>query len=256
MWNRHLLCLGLFLMLSCKAQQPTAVPQSDSTPEAATKKSTVTFPAELPDFNTVALHAQVHYQDSLQSQKVTAEVRILKDQTIWVSIRFLGFTIAKAMLTPQEVLYVDKVNSRFYKGNYALLNRLVDAEMDFQKIQRLLLGRTLIPIDATANIRLVDQNWHSQQRWGKGLFYCEWNPQGLGLSKQTVDQPQNAQRVEVQLADWDENALNPIAKFMVLQMLQAGKTSSIQIKYDQIEWNQTLTYPFSIPEGYTPITID
>jgi hypothetical protein len=123
-------------------------------------------------------------------------------------------------------------------------------------VQRLLLGRPIIPVDSEGTIRMVEQQWHSQQRWGNGLFYCEWNPQGSGLSKQTVDQPQNAQRVEVQLADWDENTLNPIAKFLMLQMLQAGKTSSLQIKYDQIEWNQTLTYPFSIPEGYTPITID
>jgi hypothetical protein len=51
--------------------------------------------------------ANAKYSDDQQSQNVTAEIKIKKDQQILV-IRFLGITMAKASITPTSVSYYEK----------------------------------------------------------------------------------------------------------------------------------------------------
>lgn len=61
-----------------------------------------------------------------------------------VSIRFLGITMAKALITPKEVKYYEKINGTYFEGDYASLSEWLGTDLDFNKIQNMLLGQ---PID-------------------------------------------------------------------------------------------------------------
>jgi hypothetical protein len=51
------------------------------------------------NFSTLYIRANAKYADDKQTQNVTAEIKIKKDEQILVSIRFLGITMAKALIT-------------------------------------------------------------------------------------------------------------------------------------------------------------
>ena len=55
------------------------------------------------NFSTLYIKSNVHYESEKQSQNVTAEIKIKKDEMILVSLRFLGITMAKALITPTKV---------------------------------------------------------------------------------------------------------------------------------------------------------
>jgi len=65
------------------------------------------------DFSTLYIKANAKYQDDKQSQNVTAEIKIKKDDRILISVRVLGITMAKAMITPTSVQYYEKIGNKY-----------------------------------------------------------------------------------------------------------------------------------------------
>ena len=66
------------------------------------------------NFETVYIRANAKYKDDKQSMSFTAEIKIEKDKQILVSIRFIGITMAKALITPTEVKYYEKNGNSFF----------------------------------------------------------------------------------------------------------------------------------------------
>jgi hypothetical protein len=95
------------------------------------------------EFSTIYIKANAQYATEKQTQNVTAEIKIKKDEQILISIRFLGITMAKASITPTTVSYYEKVNGSFYEGDFSALSQLLGTDLDFNKIQNMLLGRAI-----------------------------------------------------------------------------------------------------------------
>ncbi len=93
--------LGLLLIFSCKSKQAVV---SEQSADANTALSAVIngHYANKKDFKTANFKASARYEDSKQSQNVTAEVRIKKNEKILIIVRFFGITMAKALITPDK----------------------------------------------------------------------------------------------------------------------------------------------------------
>src|SRR6478609_6704017 len=75
------------------------------------------------DFNTLYIKSNVRYSDDKQNQNLTAEIKIKKNEQILVSIRFLGITMAKALITPTTVSYYEKLNASYFEGDFSTLSK-------------------------------------------------------------------------------------------------------------------------------------
>ena len=98
------------------------------------------------DFKTLYIKANARYEDSHQTQNVQADIRIKKDEIILVSIRFLGITMAKALITQDKVQYYEKPNGTHFEGDYATLSRWLSTDLNFEKLQNLLIGNALFDL--------------------------------------------------------------------------------------------------------------
>jgi len=88
------------------------------------------------DFSTLYIRASAKYKQEEDSQSVSAEVKIKKDAQILVSIRVLGITMAKALITPLEVKYYEKINGTYFEGDYQSLSQWLGTDLDYTKIQK------------------------------------------------------------------------------------------------------------------------
>ena len=96
------------------------------------------------NFQTVSIRANASYEDKNQSISIGADIRIKKDEIIWINLKFLGFPAAKALITPTRVSYFEKKDGTYFDGDYSILTKMLGTDLDFQKVQNLLLGK---PID-------------------------------------------------------------------------------------------------------------
>lgn len=98
------------------------------------------------DFNTVYFNSNINYSSTKENQNVSADIKIEYNKTIWISIKAMGFPVARALITPKEVKYYEKINRTFFEGDFNVLSDFLGTDVDFYKLQNLLLGRSIIDL--------------------------------------------------------------------------------------------------------------
>lgn len=209
------------------------------------------------NFETASIRTSADYQDKKQSLAIGADIRIKKDEIIWINAKVLGIPMAKAIITPTRVSYYEKLNNTYFDGDYSVLTKMLGTDLDFQKVQNLLLGK---PIDNLTKeefiAEVVDNLFQLKSKANsttEKLFSFE--SANYLLKKQYINQATQNRNVSVSYPSFtnQSNMFLPTGVNIVANQKDQVK---IDIEYKKITFNETLTYPYSIPDGYTPINID
>lgn len=78
--------------------------------------------------------------------KVNGTLRIKKGEVVQMSIApFLGIEVARAEISPDGVLVIDRVNKRYVQVSFAEVKALANADLDFHTLQALFLNELFLP---------------------------------------------------------------------------------------------------------------
>jgi len=242
--------------VSCTAKKVVVV-ASNASEKIAASKVIESNNAIRKEFKTLLLKADISYHDPNQEQDVTAEIKIKKDEIILVSIRFFGITMAKAIITPKEVKYYEKINGKFFEGDYTSLSRLLGTDLDFIKVQNLLIGQALDDL-STENCTLSIADGFSKLAVSKdnnqkAVFIDSAN---FLIKKQEIIQLDKNR--SFQLSYLNHKTFNEVILpvEIMIEALQEDKKTTISIVYNNAVFNEDLTFPYNIPDGYERINID
>jgi len=209
------------------------------------------------DFSTLYIRANARYKDEKQSQSVSADIKIKKGEKILVSIRFLGITMAKALITPDQVLYYEKINGTYFEGNYQALSDWLGTDLDYAKIQNMLLGQ---PIDDmtkdTFTMLLMDKSFQLSRKDGGTDKRFLFDDSHYLLQQQEVIQPAKERSFEVSYPNFQEYATAILPTNLMINAVQQKGKTEISIVYTSVSFNEELTFPYSVPEGYERILIN
>jgi len=148
----------VLLLVSCKAK--AVLNEGKASDVLASEKIIQKQYDNKIDFSSLYIRAAAKYKDEKQSQNVSAEIKIKKDEKILVSIRFLGITMAKALITPNEVKYYEKINGTYFEGDYAALSKWLGTDLDFQKVQNMLLGKPMDDLTKGKYVSSIVDNFY------------------------------------------------------------------------------------------------
>ncbi|MGV3697667.1 DUF4292 domain-containing protein [Flavobacterium sp.] len=256
---------GLYIMLlvflaSCKSKQAFV---ETKTPDAV--KDTLAMTSEKiikghygakSDFATLYIRANAKYKDEQNSQSVSAEIRIKKNEQILVSIRVLGITMAKALITPKEVKYYEKLNGTYFEGDYASLSQWLGTDLDFIKVQNMLTGK---PIDdltkGTYAFSETDKFYTLNATEGTTTKTFSFEAEHFLLKKQEISQPEKERRFEVNYPNFQEFATAFLPGSLNINAFQKKGKTTINIDYNSVTFNEELSFPYSVPDGYDRIYI-
>ena len=245
-------------MISCKSKA-VAVQNTDNNEVVAKKDNKVIekhYDNKL-DFKTLYIKAGARYVDEKQSQNVTAEIKIEKDKQILISVRFLGITMAKALITPIAVSYYEKINSTYYEGDFTSLSKWLGTELDYSKVQNLLVGEALDDLRKGKYTQTIVENLirleDDKDAKLKKAFFLE--PEKYLLQKEQISQATENIMLEIKYADnktFDQGTLPTSIEINAVQ--PKGKTD-INLNYNNISFNEELSFPYSVPSGYKKVLI-
>ena len=78
--------------------------------------------------------------------KVSGTLRIKKGEVIQMSIApLLGIEVARAEISPDGILVLDRMNKRYVEVSFAELKALAKADLDFHTLQSLFLNELFLP---------------------------------------------------------------------------------------------------------------
>lgn len=259
--KRILSFLCVVFLVSCKSK---AVFVDTKTPQNAVKDSTVLTPGRIIqkhysnkiDFATAYIKASAKYRHDDDSQSVSAEVRIKKDEQILVSIRVLGITMAKALITPKEVKYYEKINATYFEGDYAALSRWLGTDLDFFKVQNMLLGKPIDDLTQQEYSFTETDKFYKlnaiQDKTEKSFFF---EAERFLLKKQQINQSEQQRSFEVSYPNFQEFALAILPASLKITALQKNEKTTIDIDYNSATFNEEMTFPYSVPDGYDRIHV-
>ena len=210
------------------------------------------------NFNTLYIKSSVSYRDPSQSQNVTAEIKIKKDEIILVSIRILGITMAKALITPDKVQYYEKLNSSYFEGNYSVISKLLGTELDFQKVQNLLLGQAIDNLKTGKYNFSLEENRYKLESISNSdvikKFYLSGDT--YLVSKEEISQPSLERMLQVIYPARKSAEEYNLPTGIAIEANQKSEKTTITINYSTVSFNEELSFPYSVPNSYERVFIN
>lgn len=245
----------LILLMSCKAKSvvATASATEDVAPDAVVSGHY----ANDKEFRILNVKADARYEDGSTSQNLTADIRIRKDEKILIIVRFLGITMAKALITPDQVKYYEKINGEYFEGDFTMLSKWLGTELDFNKVQNLFLGRPLddlrkkphdVSIDGKYYKIAMDLDGFRRSYFFEGAKYL--------LKRQEIEQTAANRSMSVHYPNYVEYPQMILPSGLALNAEQKKGKVKIEIDYKSATFNEDLSFAYSVPDGYDRIFID
>ena len=254
--NRFLAVVLVLFMVSCKTKSGV-VEATKTASRMKANKIIENYNNNKNEFSTLYIKSDVQYSDGKNDQSLTAEIKIKKDQQILVSIKVLGFIVAKASITPTSVSYYEKISGNYFEGDFSMLSELLGTNLDFNKIQNLLLGRTIDDLQKGKYTESVlDQTYRlddtSNSNTKKSFYF---DAEKFFVKKQEITQIAEGRMLQANYSNqrFYNEAILP--SNIQINTFQKKGNSVIKIDYNTITFNQELSFPYSVPNGYKRIII-
>ncbi len=257
---------SLFL-LSCRSTKviQTAIAKKDSVnvvvvPDTG-KEDSIRYSLEIFDklrsqkieFKTFSAKLNVDYVDgSEKNYNLNVNLRMYKDSIIWISVNaILGIEAFRVYISKTSVKILDKQNKTITEKAISSLQDIAALPFDLTTLQNLLIGN---PVFLTEQIISYSKGAGSisllmNGDWYKNLVTMNESDGLLQRSKlDDVDLVRN-RTCDISYSDYDtKKGVNfPVKRRIYI----AEKTKlDIKLEFKQYEFNEELTFPFSIPRNY------
>lgn len=210
------------------------------------------------DQKTVNANLNAKYSNDKMSTTVNIKLRIETDKTIWMSATKLGFPLAKLKITTDRVSYYEKLNGTYFDGDFSLLSEWLGTEMDYEKVQNILLGQAVLNLrkgkyDSKIDNKLYQLTPKKENELFGILFFL--NPDNFKLNRQEIQNTEKQQMLTVSYANYKDIKGQQFPENINIRATDHQKLTTINIEYKSVEFNEELTFPFEIPSGYKEISL-
>lgn len=208
--------------------------------------------SKITNYNTFQGKARMHFESGEDKQNFTANFRIAKDKMIWVTISGFGIEVARAIITPDSIKAIERVNKKAYLYSYSDLQKLINLEVDFSTLQSIIVG------DAIATNGKIDDVKELGQITTIFLNGSDFTNQ-ISLSKsdstlkriylQTRRAVSNSSvLIEYKKYEQMMNKNFPVNRLFNIQDVKGA--ASLDMEVNKFEFDIPLEFPFSIPANY------
>jgi hypothetical protein len=195
----------------------------------------------------------VDYEDGDgKKYNVTAHVRMYKDSVIWISITaILGIEGLRAYITNDSVKLLDKQNKIYTARSMAYLQEVSALPLDLSSLQNLLLGN---PVFFDSSIISYSRSGNTISLLNNGNFFKnlltigEQDKQVQSSKLDDLDELRN----RTCYLTYDDYENKKGVNFSTRRSISVAEKKKLDIKlnFKQYDFNETLSFPFSVPKNY------
>lgn len=210
------------------------------------------------DFSIIAARMHVVYERDTDIQRLTVSLRMEKDKKIWIKASLLGITLAKLYITPASVRYYETISNTYFDGDFSLLSDWLGTEINFEKAQGILLGQSIFELDNTYKTDVVDNKYRLQPKMQFHNFIHSLlvNPDNFKIASESLSQPIDNRMFIINYGDYQRIEGGYYPSEIKIVAIQEDKQTKIVVNYKKIDWNVSIRFPFTIPNGYKEIQLN
>jgi hypothetical protein len=122
-------------VLSCKSAK--TIHSGEANLNLSTKQLIRENAKQTPNFKTLSARVKLDINQGDKVDAYTINFRMEKDKQIL--LMSTPISVVKALITPDKVRFYNKLDNTYFDGDYKYLSDLLGIDLDFQKVQNLLL---------------------------------------------------------------------------------------------------------------------
>jgi hypothetical protein len=204
------------------------------------------------DFRYLAAKARVSVDKDGKNTNISFNIRMKKDEKIWISVTALGgIEMARVLLDTGKVEILDRINNKYIRQDYEYISELLKNEVDFFLVQDLMLGN--IPPRILAQPASVKTSADAIEMKGKyrdSDFKTVFSPATFRLISMLLEDTELKQSLAVSYGDYrslDQQAF----PFLINSLAGSEKESvKLEVQYTKVDKVESLEFPFSVPKKY------
>lgn len=212
------------------------------------------------------LNAEFNSDD--KSHSFQANLRIIKDSAIWISISpALGIELVRILISNDSIKLLNRFDNTYLISDFNHLNRMFDTEFDFDILQALITGNDVTYYENDKFKAAIDNKKYLLKTFGrrkikklarqneipKVLLQDIWlNHETFKIEKLMVKELKENRKLEVEYLDFKliDSCLYPsIINFSIHSDIK----TTLNIEYRSFELSDSLNLNFNIPRKYKPM---
>jgi hypothetical protein len=256
------------LLASCRSTKKiqTAITKKDSVvttivPSGISKNDTVQMiqaalrrlDSNRIDFRTFSAKVNVDYSGSDgKKYDVNANIRMYKDSAIWIAVNaVLGIDAMRLYVTKDSVKLLDKLNKTYTARSVDYLKEVTSLPLNLYNLQDLIIGNPVF-LDSNIVSYSVNNNQIALLSLGqlfKNLLTLSEVDKTLLHSKLDDTDPVRNRTADLTYSDYESKKGVPFSTRRRIVVTEKNRLD-IKLEFKQYEFNQEISFPFSIPKNY------
>jgi len=205
------------------------------------------------EFETFSAKINTDYQGSDgKKYDVNVFIRMKKDSLIWLSVNgLLGIEGMRVLIDRDSVKILNKLEKEYQVRSLDYLQNVAALPLDLRSLQELIIGN---PVFLDSNIKSYSQDGDiismmCEGDWFRHLISLNNNDHLVLHSKlDDVDIMRN-RTCFLNYADYENKKAVNFSTSRNISVTEKTKLD-IKLNFKQYEFNETLSFPFSIPKNY------
>lgn len=210
------------------------------------------------DFEYLVAKSKFSFKNRTQSiDNANVNIRVTKDSLIWFSVTGVGFEVARGIISPDSIAFMDKFHKEYYVYTYEQLSAQFKFNLTYDLLQSLIVGNLPVPRKPNQKIRREKDFLLLRQDDGRIMVDNYIGEKNRKLKRlQAVEQP-TKNSLTLDYEDFTElnSYLFPFTSLITLDVQSEQDKqyyqTVIRIKHSKVELIKTNPgFPFSVPSSY------
>ncbi|MCE6990742.1 DUF4292 domain-containing protein [Dyadobacter sp. CY323] len=210
------------------------------------------------EFEYLTAKSKVSFKSKSQDfDNTNVNIRMKKDSIIWISVTGVGLEVARGIITPDSIIFMDKIHRDYFVFDYAQLSKQYNFDLNFALLQSVIIGN--LPFEQQPDGRFVKENdfyilKQEIERLQVDNYIAESN---LKLSRLKATEIPTQNTFTLDYEDFKEvsSFLFPFMSTINLNVKSAKdqqvRETNMRIKHSKVELvANSPGFPFKVPSGY------
>jgi hypothetical protein len=209
-------------------------------------------------FDYLVAKSKVDFKSKSQDfDNTTVNIRMKKDSIIWLSVTGVGFEVARGIITPDSIVFMDKIHKDYFVFTYEQLSKQYNFDLNFPLLQSVIIGN--LPFPDQGNAQFVKENEfyvlkQTVERLEVSNYVGESN---LKLSRLMATEVPTQNTFTLDYEDFRDvrSFLFPFTSRINLNVKskkdQQVNQTTMRIKHNKVDLvTENPGFPFSVPASY------
>ncbi len=260
--NNLLLICSIAIMAGCHAKKQVVARTAVDTPKASTvttvdnlaamaRMKLAAIRARQVSFTTFSGKAKSKLNIDGNTNDVTLNIRILRGQKIWVSITaIIGIEVARAMITPDSIVVINKLQGIYFKKPFSYVYNYASRQVNYKTVESLLVGNAIPELlSDNATVTPLNGNVIISGNLQELLYKLMIGPD-LKVSSTNLNNNAAQQSLQINYGNFIQASNRVIPSHIMFTSKVGSKNIQAELNYSRADFDQTLDFPFSIPNRY------